>query len=79
MRHARPEDTAIVREQTGDLPAAKVAEVAPAGALTRVILETGPAHTVVEALLTRDQFDAIAPVAGDKVFIALRRELTIPG
>jgi sulfate transport system ATP-binding protein len=79
IRHARPEDIALSPENNDTTaPIGRIIEIAPAGPLTRIILEIGADRTVIEAVLTRREFLAIKVRIGDTVPITLRRELTLP-
>ncbi len=78
VRHARPEDIALAAaaEAPGGAPG-RIVDIAPAGPLTRVVLEVGADRTPVEALLTRAEFTALKLREGDSASVTLRRELRV--
>lgn len=78
VRHARPEDVELAPgANDSDAPEGRVADISPAGPLTRIILEVGVDRTPVEALLTRRDFAALNVKIGDLTPLRLRRELTL--
>ena len=78
VRHARPEDIALAAaaDAPGGAPG-RIVDIAPAGPLTRVVLEVGADRTPVEALLTRAEFTALRLREGDSASVTLRRELRV--
>ncbi len=79
VRHARPEDISLDPAAPGaaKAPKARIIDISPAGALTRVFLELGADRKPVEALITRREYESLNLNEGDLVPVTLRRELRV--
>ena len=70
--YARPHELDITREDVGGGLWATVRHASPAGALVKVDL-TDPDGRLLHVEIAREQFDALAVSAGERVYVRPRR------